>query len=123
MDVSPCTGHLFITFNIPYTHMVCKEYVVMAFIEQNARVFTKNDVLSLNPNQVGVYGLFISGRWIYVGKGDIRDRLLAHLNGDNLCITRSQPTHWVGEVIKGDPSDREKELIFELNPVCNLKVG
>jgi hypothetical protein len=103
--------------------MIYKEFFVMAFVAQTPRAFTKSNVLSINPGQVGVYGLFVNGRWIYVGKGDIRDRLLAHLNGDNSCITRSQPTHWVDEVTKGDPSEREKELILELNPVCNLKVG
>jgi hypothetical protein len=33
------------------------------------------------------------------------------------------PTHFVAEVISGDPIPREKELILELNPVCNMRVG
>jgi hypothetical protein len=80
-------------------------------------------VLELKPNLNGVYGLFKQGTWVYVGKGDIRQRLLDHLNGDNPCITRQAPTDWVAEVIQGDPTNREKQLISELNPVCNQKVG
>jgi hypothetical protein len=93
------------------------------FSQQTPRVFNRQNVEALNPNQYGVYGLFKAGRWIYVGKGDIRQRLLAHLNGDNPCITREAPTHWVDEVISGDPSSREKQLIIELQPSCNEKVG
>jgi hypothetical protein len=94
----------------------------MPFVEQTPRPFTKADVESVNPNQMGVYGLFKQGEWIYVGKGDIRERLLAHFNGDNPCITRRAPDHWVGEVTK-NYDNREKELILELTPTCNQKVG
>jgi hypothetical protein len=87
-----------------------------------SRPFTRTDVESLNPNQTGVYGLFRADAWVYVGRGDIRDRLLAHLNGDNSCITRERPTHWTAEVTSGDVA-REKVLILELNPLCNRKVG
>lgn len=96
----------------------------MAFVQQTPRAFTKANVEALNPNQNGVYGIFNQSRWIYVGKGDVRSRLLSHLNGDNPCILRAGPTHWVDEVCF-DPvmSNREKQLITELNPTCNQKVG
>lgn len=88
------------------------------------RAFTRQNVETLNRNQVGVYGIFREGQWIYVGKGDIRERLLAHLDGDNPCILRSNPTRWVDEVV-ADPamSTREKQLTLELNPACNQRVG
>lgn len=95
----------------------------MPFVQQTSRSYIKTEVESLKPNQIGVYGLFKQGVWIYVGKGDIRQRLLDHLNGDNPCITKERPTHWVDEVTSGDPSDREKQLILELNPICNKKIG
>ena len=95
----------------------------MPFISQTPRPFTKADVLTINPSQVGVYGLFKQGLWVYVGKGDIRERLLSHLGGDNPCIDRSAPTHWVGEITNGDPSARERQLILETNTLCNLRVG
>lgn len=96
----------------------------MGFTEQDPRPFTKERVESLNANQNGVYGLYNSNDWVYVGKSnDIRGRLLDHLNGDNPCITKESPTHWVDELVNGDASAREKELILELNPTCNKKVG
>lgn len=97
----------------------------MPFVQQTSRFFTRVNVETLNQNQSGVYGLFKEGIWVYIGKGDIRKRLLDHLNGDNPCITRAKPTHWVAEVINGDPSLREKQLIAELNPwpICNEKLG
>jgi len=88
-----------------------------------ARPYTKDDVLKLNKDQMGVYGLFRSGdAWVYVGRGDIRARLLAHLNGDNSCITRERPTHWKGWVTT-DHVQQEKNLIREYDPICNRKIG
>ena len=55
--------------------------------------------------------------------GDIRQRLLAHLNGDNPCIAREQPTHRVEELVQGDASAKERALILERQPVCNQRVG
>jgi len=76
----------------------------------------------LNPNQNGVYGIFRADVWIYVGRGDIRARLLAHLGGESPRITREKPTHFVAEVTSNDEV-REKQLIVELNPIANRKVG
>ena len=95
----------------------------MPFVQQTPRQYTKADVELLKENQIGVYGIFKQGTWIYVGKGDIRKRLLDHLNGDNPCIVIQTPTHYVAEQLNSDPSNREKELILELKPVCNQKVG
>jgi hypothetical protein len=94
----------------------------MAFVQQTARAFNRAAIERLNPGQNGVYGLFKPNVWIYVGKGDIRTRLLAHLNGDNPCIARQAPTSWVDEVTSNADA-RERELIGELNPQCNKQVG
>ena len=93
----------------------------MGFANQ-IRAFTRENVEALNPNQIGVYGLFRDNTWVYIGRGDIRARLLAHLNGDNACITRESPTHWV-DVVTSDDVNEEKRLILEHQPVCNKKVG
>ena len=84
--------------------------------------YTLREIESFDPNQIGVYGLYCGGLWIYVGRGNIRVRLLGHLNGDNHCITRSQPTHWVAEVTT-DMVARKKKLQRELRPVCSERVG
>lgn len=95
----------------------------MPFQQQNEKPFTRARVGTITPVEaVGVYGLYRSGRWVYVGRGMIRDRLMAHLNGDNPCITREAPTHWVDE-ITADHVARERVLIVELTPACNQQVG
>ena len=94
----------------------------MPFQQQTARTFTRANIEAIRPGQMGVYGLFKPNTQIYVGSGDIRDRLLAHFNGDNPCITSEQPTHWVDEVT-ADYIQREKDLILELSTACNQRVG
>ena len=84
--------------------------------------WTREGIEWLNPGQTGVYGIANANSWIYVGKGDIRDRLLAHLNRDNSCITRNGPTRWTTEVWP-NPDARERQLILELRPNCNHRAG
>jgi len=94
----------------------------MPFPQQSARAFTRANIEAINPGQWGCYGLFKQGQWIYVGKGDIRTRLLDHLNGDNPCINRNGPTHWV-DIVTSDYDRVERDLIVECNPTCNKRVG
>lgn len=95
----------------------------MPFPPQTPRSFDLPNVEAITPGQIGVYGLLRNGAFVYIGKGDIRERLLAHLRGDNVLIAQHGPTHWVDEVVKGDPSSREKTLIIEFAPICNRRVG
>ena len=94
----------------------------MPFPQQDPRPFTRTGIETLNLNQFGVYGLFRQAQWIYVGKGDIRQRLLDHLNGDNPCIISHAPTYFVAEVTP-NADQRERQLIQELQPICNQRVG
>lgn len=94
----------------------------MPFPNQTPRSYTRANVEAINPGQHGCYGLFRGQMWIYVGKGDIRRRLLDHLNGDNACITIHGPTHWV-DWVTANMDAEERRLIVELNPTCNKKVG
>lgn len=94
----------------------------MPFPKQEPRPFTKAGIEWLAPNQNGVYGIFRNDAWIYVGRGDLRNRLLSHLNGDNPRITRERPTHFVTLVTTADVA-AEKQLILELDPIANRQVG
>lgn len=94
----------------------------MAFPPQTPRLFTKAAIEVLNPNQNGVYGIFREGCWIYVGRGDIRARLLSHVAGNNPAITAQRPTHFVASVTQNDVA-LERQLILELKPAANQKVG
>jgi hypothetical protein len=99
--------------------------LVVGFPKQAPRAFTRANIEAITPGQFGCYGLYVGrsgGWWVYVGKGDIRKRLLEHLNGDNPCITRNSPTHWV-DIVTNDMDAVEKALILELSPSCNKKVG
>jgi hypothetical protein len=94
----------------------------MPFPQQDPRPFTKADIETIKPGQNGCYGIFKQGQRIYVGKGDIRERMLAHVGGDNPCIIRSGATHWYN-VLSDRMDALEKELILELQPSCNQRVG
>ncbi len=83
------------------------------------RRYTRANIESLNLGQNGVYGIFRGNSPIYIGSGDIRDRMLAHINGDNPCITENTPDLWIAEVFRGDPKWKEGQLILEYNPICN----
>lgn len=90
----------------------------MPFVDQKGRPYTRSNVDVLNPNQMGVYGIYNATQWIYIGSGDIRELLLGHLNGDMPCIDKAQPTGWVGE-ISNTAAVRARELILEFKPLCN----
>jgi hypothetical protein len=102
----------------------------MPFPTQQPGPFTKESVLNLIPDQSGCYGIYRQGTllggplWIYIGQGDIRGRLLDHLNGDIPCILNNGPTHYVTvRLNQSDLDIREIQLIGEYRPVCNKRVG
>jgi hypothetical protein len=83
------------------------------------RPYTRDDVLSLSFGQKGVYGIFKNGVVVYVGSGDVREKMLAHINGDNPCIARKMPNQWTGYPVPGDETIHEAQLISEFRPECN----
>ena len=91
----------------------------MPFNNADWHPYTISHLHLLDPGQNGVYGIFSDNEPVYVGSGDIRERMIAHLNGDNDCITSNTPNQWLGELVPGDPKAREGELIQELRPRCN----
>ena len=94
---------------------------VMSF-QHPFRPYTKAYIVTLGHNHNGVYGIFKDSTALYIGTGDIRERMVAHVNGDNPCITRNVPTHWTAELLSGDPKPREDVLIREYVPICNQTV-
>ena len=90
----------------------------MAFAQQTTKKFTKKVVLEFKQVILGVYGLFREGKCVFVGKGNIRERLLGHLLNDNVCLNVAWPSHWVYEATEKADA-RWKELLLDLEPDCN----
>ena len=86
------------------------------------RLYTRVSIESLNPDQNGVYGIFQNNKPVYIGSGDIRARMLKHINGDNPCITQNNPNQWTAFLVSGDPTTKEGDLIREYRPICNKVV-
>ena len=86
------------------------------------RPFTRADIISVDPGQIGVYGIFRGNSAIYIGSGDIFALLIGHITGDNTCITRHEPDGWTASITGTDPSEREAELIKEYSPACNRRL-
>lgn len=92
------------------------------FVQQMPQPFNSFGVSSLAPGYTGVYGIFRQNVWVYIGKGNIKERLTEHLR--NSFILAQGPTHFVTELwLDPHMSNREKQLILACRPLCNLKVG
>ncbi len=92
---------------------------------QPGKSFTRPSILADAPASSGVYALFSSKTWIYVGEtGDIRARLIQHLDGDNPCISRLNPTGFQYELsLSHQRVARQNALIVQLQPECNQRLG
>lgn len=86
------------------------------------RPYTRENIETLKPDQNGVYSIFHDDKAVYIGSGDIRERMLAHIDGDNPCIIENTPDQWTAFLVSGDPTGREGELIQEYEPICNKQI-
>jgi hypothetical protein len=94
----------------------------MPFDNDKPWSFDRQAIESFHAGQTGVYAIYNARTWIYIGRGDIRQRLLDHLNGDIPPINASSPTHFRAEVT-GDSIKREQQLLREYSPACNPRLG
>jgi len=89
----------------------------MIFPPQKPRLFDRASVEAFAAGIVGCYGLFCRDRWVYIGAGEIRERLLAHLDGDHPWTANHQPTHWV-LVETAEYATVANDLVLACGPVC-----
>ncbi len=93
----------------------------MKDIQGHDYTWTKSWIEFKAPNEPGVYSLRDrEGRLIYVGKGNIRERLLSHWNRENstdLAIWSHNPRTFRFELTR-HPAERQAELVRELHPIC-----
>jgi len=94
----------------------------MPFENDKPWLFNRQAIESFASSQTGVYAIYNAQKWIYIGRGDIRQRLLDHLAGDIPSINTNTPTHFRAE-ITGDSIKREKQLLREYAPACNPKLS
>jgi excinuclease UvrABC nuclease subunit len=75
------------------------------------------------PKASGVYAIFNTNGWIYVGEaGDLRSKLLAHFDGQNARINRADPMGFQFELVPAKKRvSRRNRLIAELKPACNRR--
>jgi hypothetical protein len=92
----------------------------MGFRASSSHEFSTVGLLAVPPGAIGVYGIFRTDGWVYIGQGQILERLLSHLRGDNPCIARSGATNFVFE-LSMNPVERERELLREISTSCNVQ--
>jgi excinuclease UvrABC nuclease subunit len=88
--------------------------------------FTESAILATAPRSSGIYALFNEGQWIYIGEGqDIEARLLQHRrDSHNQCVNRYSPAYFAFEAVEEwRRVSRQDQLILELRPLCNMRLG
>ncbi len=88
-------------------------------------LFNEVSIKMFAPAASGVYALYNPRQWIYIGEtNDIQARLLEHLRGDNFCIISMRPPSFSFELCPAALRvGRQNELILELGPACNQRLG
>ena len=89
----------------------------MRFPPQKPRPFELSAIAALRPGVLGCYGLFRRERWVLIGAGDVRARLLAHLEGDRPWEPVDEPTHWV-LVETPEYETAARDLVVACAPTC-----
>ena len=83
-------------------------------------MYTFEAVLEKAPRASGVYTIYTSSRWVFVGESeDIRLSLFRHLNDDGASMTRFGPLSFSFELLPpAERVPRRKALIAALDPAC-----
>jgi excinuclease UvrABC nuclease subunit len=84
---------------------------------------SRTNVARHAPEESGVYGLLVPGKWIYIGHSfNIRKALLEYLSGQMPYVLQWQPRQFTFELLPyKDRLARQKELVARYQPVCNRK--
>ena len=95
----------------------------MPWMTPNHYRFDDASIRQNAPPGSGVYGLY-STHWVYVGESDnLQQSLLAHLAGDNPCVTRAGPRGFLFERCPAATRmARRNTLVAECGPDCNERL-
>ena len=93
----------------------------MPFPEQPRHPFNEEEIRRLPEGKRGVYGLFNEEACVFVGKGNLRERLLGHLKPgyteESRSIRKLAPTYFLVEETE-DFVVRHMGLTVEYTPKC-----
>lgn len=97
----------------------------MPFENHGNRSFTGISIGNNAPRASGVYGLADARGWIYVGEtSDIQGELLALLERPHSFLREHPPSGFTYELRDpGQRIGRQNELVLELEPIGNRRVG
>ena len=86
----------------------------------NSYAFGYRAVSERAPRASGVYTIYTSQRWLYVGESDdIRQSLFQHLNESGACLSRRGLLSFSFELVPAvQRPDRHRALIAVLAPEC-----
>jgi predicted GIY-YIG superfamily endonuclease len=92
---------------------------------QTGFVFSQAGINASAPQKSGVYAIYNSNRWIYIGEtNDLRRRLTEHLNEGGSCIKKHNPTDFIFEEFpEAFRVARQNALIAQYYPACNQMFG
>ena len=98
-------------------------------VSRSGVVYDNNDTFTFGyraigdkvPTASGVYTIFTSRRWLYVGESDdMKQSLYGHLNALSSCLARRGSLSFSFEVIPPEQRvNRQRALIAALVPACN----
>ncbi len=94
----------------------------MPWQENNHRYFFSVESINSNaPADSGVYGLYNTMEWVYIGESaNIRETLLGRRKAMDSCLRLMAPTGFTFELCSEESrAERAEELISELRPHCN----
>jgi hypothetical protein len=87
--------------------------------------FTHRAVIEEAPKASGVYSIFTSKQWVYIGESDdIQRNLFTHLNEPGGCLSRFRPLSFSFELAA--PAMRSTilaGLIAARHPACTVERG
>ena len=93
----------------------------MPFPDQPRRPFAAEEIERLPVGKRGVYGLFNEECCVFIGKGNLRERLLLHLKSgyteEARCIRKNSPTYFLVEETENFVV-RHMGLVVEYEPKC-----
>jgi len=90
----------------------------MRFPPMTPMSFRREELEAIDEGQEGIYALLRGETFVYIGSGEIRGRLLAHLAGDPPCVARERPDRWIA-VATPRAAEWTPRLVAEYDPVCN----